>query len=162
MTHKAEAYGYHPQVILAGRRINDGMGGFVASETVKNLLKVGRGHNPVVTVLGITFKENVPDFRNTKVVDIISELKNYGIDPQVHDPLADPGLVHEEYGVALTEMDDLKKADAVIFAVSHREYLEQGWTLVSGLLKDGKGVVTDVRNALDRETVPEGISLWRL
>jgi len=162
LTHKAEAYGYHPQVILAGRRINDGMGGFVASETVKNLLKVGRGHHPVVTVLGITFKENVPDFRNTKVVDIISELKNYGIDPQVHDPLADPELVHEEYGVALTEMSDLKKADAVILAVSHREYLKQGWALVSGLLKDEKGVVTDVRNVLDRETVPEGISLWRL
>jgi len=162
LTHKAEAYGYHPQVILAGRRINDGMGSFVASETVKNLMKSGRGNNPIVTVLGITFKENVPDFRNTKVVDIISELKNYGIDPQVHDPLADPELVHEEYGVALTEMGDLKKADAVILAVSHREYLEQGWTLVSGLLKDGKGVVTDVRNALDRETVPEGIRLWRL
>jgi len=162
LTHKAEAYGYHPQVILAGRRINDGMGGFVASETVKNLLKNRRGDNPVVTVLGITFKENVPDFRNTKVVDIISELGNYGIVSQVHDPLADPELVEEEYGVKLTPMDGLAKADAVILAVSHNEYLEQGWSLIRGLLRDGKGVVTDVQNCLDRTQTPAGISLWRL
>jgi len=162
LTHKAEAHGYHPQVILAGRRINDGMGKFVAEETIKNLLKDGRGDKPVVTVLGITFKENVPDFRNTKVVDIIAELEKYGITPQVHDPLADPELVEEEYGVALTKMNDLAKADAVVLAVSHRDYLDQSWALITSLLKSGKGVVTDVQNCLDRTKVPQGVSLWRL
>ncbi len=162
LTHKAEAFGYHPQVILAGRRINDGMGQFIAQETVKLLMKNGRGDRPVVTVLGITFKENVPDFRNTKVVDILAELERFGITPQVHDPLADPSLVKEEYGVTLTHMDDLVKSDAVILAVSHNQYLEQGWSLISGLLKEGKGVVVDVRNCLDRQQAYDGISLWRL
>ncbi len=163
LTHKATMVGYHPQVILAGRRINDGMGEYVASATVKQLIHAG--HNvkgSTVTVLGFTFKENVPDLRNTRVIDIIRELRDYGITVQVHDPEADPQEAHEEYGISLLEESSLAPADAVIFAVPHRQYLERGWDLVTSLLDGGEGPVLDIKARLDRVSVPAGVSLWRL
>ncbi|RME32452.1 MAG: nucleotide sugar dehydrogenase [Gammaproteobacteria bacterium] len=163
LTHKAAMLGYHPQVILAGRRINDGMGEYVASAAVKQLIHAG--HNvkgSTVTVLGFTFKENVPDLRNTRVIDIVRELRDYGITVQVHDPEADPAEAREEYGITLQEQSSLAPADAVIFAVPHRQYLERGWDLVSSLLDGGEGPVLDIKGRLDRASVPAGIRLWRL
>ncbi|MCW8952391.1 MAG: nucleotide sugar dehydrogenase, partial [Rhodospirillales bacterium] len=128
LTHRAEQVGYHPQVILAGRRINDGMGAMVAREVIKRLMNGERnGRKLVVTVLGITFKENVPDFRNTRSVDVIAELEAFGIEVQAHDPLADPEAVKEEYGVTLTAQEDLKPADAVVLTVAHDDYVNGGW-----------------------------------
>jgi UDP-N-acetyl-D-glucosamine/UDP-N-acetyl-D-galactosamine dehydrogenase len=166
LTHKAEQLGYIPQVILSGRRINDGMGVFVAKEVVKRTLARGKvcfdGHRPLVTILGFTFKENVSDLRNTRVIDIVQALKSYSFDVQVHDPLAYPKEAEHEYGIQLLPFEQLKPADAVILAVSHDEFKPDPWRLVSGLLKDGQGVVADVRKMLPREQTPEGITLWRL
>jgi UDP-N-acetyl-D-galactosamine dehydrogenase len=163
LTHKAERLGYSPQVILAGRRINDGMGRFVAEEVVKSLIREGVNvKDSLVTVLGLTFKENVPDLRNTRVTDILHELLEYGMNVQVHDPLADPAEALDEYRIHLTAEQDLRPADAVVLAVPHRQYLEQGWALLSRLLQDSRGVVADVKGVLPRETRPDGISLWRL
>ncbi|MCP5371504.1 MAG: nucleotide sugar dehydrogenase [Hyphomicrobiales bacterium] len=162
LTFRAEAVGYNPQVILAGRRINDGMGAWIAGETVKRLLKSGNGGRRGVTILGVTFKEDVPDCRNTKVTDIAEELESYGLQVQVTDPMADPAEVKEEYGLTLTPLADLTPADAVILAVPHREYREGGWGLVTGLLHDRQGFVVDVRCALDRGGRPEGVKLWRI
>ena len=153
--------GYHPQVILAGRRINDNVGFRVARECVRRLFGKGDGGS-TVTVLGLTFKENVPDTRNSKVVDIVRELKSFNIDVQVHDPLASPEEAQHEYGIALTPMDKLRPADAVIFAVSHEDYVQGGWPLVMKLLKGGQGVVLDIKSQLDRAVQPAGIDLWRL
>src|SRR5262249_11694387 len=123
LTHKAEKVGYHPQVILAGRRINDGMGKYVAEQTVKQMIQAG---SPVkgahVNVLGLTFKENCPDLRNSKVVDIINELKAYGCEVFVHDPEGDAAEALHEYGVQLTKWEDLPRAEAIIAAVAHRQF----------------------------------------
>ena len=164
LTHRAEQAGYHPEVILAGRHINDGMGAFIASETVKLMLKnATSGTIPnQITVLGLTFKENVPDLRNTKVVDVISEFTTFGMQVQIHDPEAQPEEAQHEYGIDLTPLDKLNAADAVVLAVPHSAYGEGGWGLVTGLLKNGRGVVIDVRGVLDRDAVPDGITLWRL
>src|SRR3954454_18121314 len=118
LTYRAERAGYHPEVILAGRRINDNVGQRVALACVQSLFKRGRT-NAIVTVLGITFKENVPDTRNSGVVDIVRELENVGVEVQVHDPLALPEEAKHEYGITLVERDKLKPADAVILAVAH-------------------------------------------
>jgi UDP-N-acetyl-D-galactosamine dehydrogenase len=116
----------------------------------------------VVTVLGMTFKENVPDTRNSRVIDIVQELGLFGIDAQVHDPLASSQEAKHEYGIALCDLDSLRPADAVIFAVAHDEYVRGGWPFVIRLLKDNEGVVLDVRRRLDRDAKPAGIELWRL
>jgi UDP-N-acetyl-D-galactosamine dehydrogenase len=116
----------------------------------------------MVTILGLTFKENVSDLRNTRVVDIIHALKSYSFEVQVHDPLAHPEEAVEEYGIELTPLDRLQPAQAVVLAVSHDLYRVEGWGLISRLLQGGQGVVADVRNLLPREEVPEGIALWRL
>ncbi len=163
LTHKAEAIGYHPQVILSGRRINDGMGKFVAEKTVK--LMTGAG-SPVagasVNVLGLTFKENCADIRNTRVIDIIAELRNYGVRVFAHDPLADPHEAKEEYCEALHAWADLPRADAIVVAVAHKEYLEHPVEKLLEKLKPG-GVVVDVKSKLDREALSgNGISFWRL
>lgn len=127
LTHKAEALGYHPEVILAGRRINDGMGAFVASQIIKALLKKGmRVSGARALVLGLAFKENCPDLRNTKVIDLVSELAEYGVEVDVHDPLVDASEAFDEYGLALTEAPDNGFYDAVVLAVPHAPYLEQG------------------------------------
>ncbi|WP_126465087.1 nucleotide sugar dehydrogenase [Candidatus Terasakiella magnetica] len=162
LTHKAEQLGHHPQVILAGRRVNDRMGYHVAMQAIKMLMKRGRKDEPVVTILGLTFKENVPDLRNSKVVDIITELEDMGIKTQISDPWADADEAMHEYGVTLTPQAELKPADVVILAVNHREYINEGWSLIQENLKDAEGSVIDIKAALDRTNVPDQISLWRL
>ncbi len=162
LTHQAEKVGYIPEVILAGRRINDNLGRFVAQETVRRLLRRGVTGPLSVNVLGITFKEDVPDVRNTRVTDIITELEGFGVAVAVHDPAASHEVVAAEFGLNLVPLDEIEPADGVILAVSHRDYVDQGWPLVTRLLKDGKGLVADVRAFLDRDQRPEGIELWRL
>ena len=163
LSYKATKSGYIPDLILASRHINDGIGGHVASKLIKSLIQSGNQvENSVITVLGLTFKENVSDIRNTRVVDILAELEDYGVEVQVHDPLAEPEELREEYGIESTEKSALKKADAVVLAVSHREYLDGGWDYICDLLKDGRGVVFDVKAVLDRETIPDGVTLKRL
>ncbi|MCF8477555.1 MAG: nucleotide sugar dehydrogenase [Pseudolabrys sp.] len=161
LTYRAEKAGYHPEIILAGRRINDGMGQWVARECVRSLT-LRNCTNSVVTVLGMTFKEDVPDIRNSRVIDIVRELERFGIRVQVHDPLARAEETKHEYGVALAAMETLEPADAVILAVGHRAYVAEGWPLMQKLLKGGKGSVIDVKSRLDRAHKPEGIELWRL
>src|SRR5262249_8112878 len=161
LTHRAEKAGYHPQVILAGRRTNDGVGQRVARECVRRLLCRGSA-NAVVTVLGLTFKENVPDIRNSKVPDIVNELQSFGIAVQVHDPLARVDEAIHEYGVKLVDINSLSPADAVILAVGHRDYVSGGWPFVTGLLKQGEGIVLDVKSILERAAKPRGVELWRL
>ncbi len=166
LTHKAEQLGYIPQVILAGRRINDSMGKFVARELIKEVLKQGgisfAGEKPIITVLGLTFKENVSDIRNTKVVDIVAELETYGFEVQVTDPMAYPEEAKHEYGINIVSVDKLKPAVGVVMAVAHDPFKKEGWALVQRLLKGGKGVVSDIKNLLPRDKVPAGITLWRL
>jgi UDP-N-acetyl-D-galactosamine dehydrogenase len=162
LTYRAEMAGYHPEVILAGRRINDGTGELVARECIRRLFKRRGLAEATVTILGLTFKENVPDMRNSRVVNIERELRSYGINVQVHDSLAPPEEAWDEYGIRLTELNALQPADAVILAVAHGEYLSGGWPLVVSLIRNGKGVVLDVKAKLDRTCKPEGIELWRL
>ena len=161
LTHRAEKAGYHPEVILAGRRINDGVGQRVARECLYRMLRNGSAGR-LVTILGLTFKENVPDVRNSKVVDIVSELRSFGATVQVHDPLADASEVRHEYGIELMERDAMAPADAVVLAVPHQAYLSEGWCGVVPLLKNGRGIVIDVKARLDRAKKPEGVELWRL
>ena len=148
-------------MILAGRRINDGVGQRIARECVRRLLKRKQG-TPVVTILGMTFKENVPDTRNSKVADIVEELRSFDLTLQVHDPLASPQEVKQHYGIELSAMEALSPADAVILAVAHESYVQGGWPLLKRLLKDQRGVVLDVKSLLDRCQQPDGIDLWRL
>ncbi len=164
LTHRAQRSGYNPEVILAGRRINDSMGEWVAKETVKRLLTMrnGNGGTLRVSVLGITFKENVPDCRNTRVTDIVRELQAFGIAAAVHDPVADPVGVQDECNIKLCPLEALEPADGVVLAVPHRFYRDRGWSLISSLLKNGRGLVVDVRSCLDRAGRPEAITLWRI
>jgi UDP-N-acetyl-D-galactosamine dehydrogenase len=160
LTYRAEKAGYHPQVILAGRRINDEMGRRIARECIRGLLR-RKGQSGTVIVLGMTFKENVPDIRNSRVIDIVQELRDFGIDVQIADPLADPGAVEEEYGVVLTALDALRPSDAVVLAVAHEPYVAGGWRMIQRLLRDGEGLVLDVKMKLDRASKPGTIELWR-
>lgn len=160
LTHRAEKAGYHPEVILAGRRVNDGVGARIANECVKLLLARQNGEKPRVIVLGLTFKEDVPDIRNSKSFDIVEELQQFGISVAVSDPLAD----HDEaqrHGVTLTPLEALAPADCVILAVGHRAYRDAGWTLIDRLVKQD-GIVMDVKGLLDRATKPASLALWRL
>jgi UDP-N-acetyl-D-galactosamine dehydrogenase len=161
LTYKAEMMAYHPQVILAGRRINDGMGERVARDLIRGLLKRGV-KDGVVTVLGLTFKENVPDTRNSKVVDIVRELQSYGLVVQVCDPRARADDAQHEYGITLTPLDSLQPADAVVLAVAHQEFVSGGWGLIKKLLGGDEGMVFDIKSALDRDKRPADIELWRL
>ena len=163
LAYKAAMHGYHPQVILAGRRVNDGMGVHVAGRTVKALMRRDVGtRGAVVTVLGFTFKPDVADLRNTRVVDIVRELRDYGFAVQIHDPRADAEEALREHGVESLPSDALRPADAIILAVPHREFVERGWTGVTALLRDGRGIVIDVKGVLDRGSRPDGIDLERL
>jgi UDP-N-acetyl-D-glucosamine/UDP-N-acetyl-D-galactosamine dehydrogenase len=163
LTHKAEKIGYQPQVILSGRRINDGMGRFVAQRAIKEMIQ--SGHNVLgetVTVLGLTFKEDCPDIRNSKVIDIIRELEEYGVRVQVHDPLVDPAEAAHEYGVELVPLDGLRPAAAVVVAVAHRQYRDLTAAGLASLMKHNP-VLVDVKGIFDRQAVREaGIRLWRL
>jgi UDP-N-acetyl-D-galactosamine dehydrogenase len=160
LTHRAEKAGYHPEVILAGRRINDGVGERVARACVQLLLRHGGGGH--VAVLGLTFKEDVPDIRNTRVIDIVRELEAFGIEARVADPMADATEVRHEYGLTLHPLSDLQGAAAVILAVPHRDYIDGGWDLVTSLLRGSKGPVLDIKARLPRADAPDGIDLWRL
>ena len=163
LTHKAEKLGYHPQIILAGRRINDGMGKFIAEQTVKKMIAAGcpvKGSR--VNVLGLTFKEDCADLRNSKVIDIIDELRSFGVDVAVHDPSADPQEAMNEYGVELVQWHELERADAVVAAVAHRQYRELSARDFGQVLRDG-GVFIDVKAHFDREALRDaGIEVWRL
>ncbi|MDE2020465.1 MAG: nucleotide sugar dehydrogenase [Patescibacteria group bacterium] len=162
LTSKAEQLGYHPQVILAGRKINDGMGTFIAQKAVK--LLVGQGA-PIkgarVAILGLTFKENVPDVRNSRVPDIVKELKTFGIDILVHDPLADPGEAGREYGLSLAPLESLIRLDGLILAVPHREFLAAGAEFWSARLKPN-GIFVDVKSAFDSAKFPPPFAYWQL
>jgi UDP-N-acetyl-D-glucosamine/UDP-N-acetyl-D-galactosamine dehydrogenase len=163
LTHKAEKIGYIPQVILSGRRINDGMAKFIAQRTVKEMIHAGHGIlGSVVTVLGLTFKENCPDLRNSKVIDIIRELEEYGVTVQVNDPLAEAEEAQHEYGVSLVPFDKLEPAAAVVVAVSHADYLALSMDQLAGLMKEHP-VLIDVKGLYDRNKVQQaGMRLWRL
>ena len=163
LTHKAETTGYHPEVILAGRRINDGMGKFIAEKTVKLMIKAGSSIKGArVNVLGLTFKEDCPDLRNSKVIDIIRELQSYGIEVGVHDPSADAAEARHEYCVELLAWDNLPQADAVVLAVAHKEYRQLTPDGLSRQLKAGGGVV-DVKAVLNPVDVrAAGYVFWRL
>lgn len=164
LTSKAESVGYHPQVILAGRRINNGMGKFVAEQTMKRLSQLNRPVNDLkVAVLGLTFKENVPDLRNSKVPDIIHELKEYGLQVLVHDPIAESEEAVEEYGIHLSKWEQLKDVDGIVLAVAHRAYAEMdSQKLLSPLRSQRDGVVIDVKCVLDQAKLPASIKYWRL
>lgn len=164
LTAKAESVGYHPQVILSGRRINNGMGKFVAEQTMKLLSQLPRPVNELkVAVLGLTFKENVPDLRNSKVPDIINELREYGVQVIVHDPIADPGEAVHEYGIKLVDLKQIQGVDGVIVAVSHKSFLEIGLAELLKPLRDHKnGVLVDVKSIFDPAKVPASIKYWRL
>jgi len=163
LTHKAEKIGYIPQVILAGRRINDGMGKFIAQRTVKEMIRAGHGiHGCTVTVLGLTFKEDCPDLRNSKVIDIIRELKDYGIDVQVYDPLADVKEAEHEYGISLTQTNKLRPATAVVAAVAHRSIRELPVGQLKSLMNRNP-VLADVKGIYDRKALEAaGVRVWRL
>jgi len=161
LTYRAEKAGYHPEIILAGRRINDGVGERVARECLRALQQRGCSDG-LVTILGMTFKENVPDIRNSKVIDIARELMRSGVRVQVHDPIASSEETAREYGITLTPFESLKPADGVIIAVAHQGYGTGGWPMIAKLLKNGKGLVLDVKSKLDRAQTPEGVELWRL
>ena len=165
LTFKAEAIGLHPHVILAGREINDGMGKFIAESTVKRLIQNDcKIKSARVGVLGLTFKENVPDLRNTRVVDVISELEDYGVNVLVHDPQADQEEAQLELGVSLSKYDELCDLDAFILAVSHDEYKNiSAKEIVKMFADQSKALVLDVKGFFDRQTLSDaGISYWRL
>ena len=161
LTAKAEQLGYQPEVILSGRRVNDGMGAYLAQRVVKLIAATGRPIRKArVGILGFTFKENVPDIRNSKVVDTYRELREFGIEPMVHDPLADRSAVLHEYGVELTSIDQFKNLDALIYAVAHDDYgphIEH----VSDMIARG-GVVADVRSSIDPGKLRPDIVYWSL
>ncbi len=164
LTTKAESVGYHPQVILAGRRINNGMGKFVAEQTVKLLSRLERPiKNLRVAVLGLTFKENVPDLRNSRVPDIIHELRDYGLQVIVHDPLAHPEEALAEYDIPLVPWDQVRKVDGIVVAVPHQAYLAMGTQELLKPLNDvGNGVVVDVKGILAPKFLPATTKYWRL
>jgi UDP-N-acetyl-D-glucosamine/UDP-N-acetyl-D-galactosamine dehydrogenase len=163
LTYKAEMLGYHPDVILAGRRINDSMGNFIAQQTVKQLIQAG---SPIkgasVNVLGITFKEDVPDLRNSKAAHLVAELRAYGLEVHVHDPVADPGEARQEYGIELVSWESLPQADALVVAVAHQAFVSMPESAYIDRLKPG-GCFVDVKARFDRAWLLEaGARVWRL
>ncbi len=164
LTFKAEALGYHPEMILAGRRINDGMGKYIAERTVKLLIHSGKAvKGAKVAILGFTFKENVPDLRNTRVVDIVNELAEFGIQVLVHDPLADSREAKQYYGLDLVPMETLKGVDAVVVAVLHKAYAQLGLKGIAGLCTNGHPIVIDVKSVFDANQAHKlDITYWQL
>ncbi len=163
LTYKAEILGYHPEVILAGRRINDGMGKYIAEQTIKQMIANSNAiKGAKVVVLGLTFKEDCPDLRNSRVADVITELRTYGVEIIVHDPLADAGEARHEYGVELHAWEALPMANAIVLAVAHREYLKRPIADFRAKLIEG-GCLIDVKSALDPEMLDSAaIPFWRL
>ena len=163
LTFRAQQAGFHPEVILAGRRTNDFMGPHVAAQAVKRMVRQG---HPMpqsrVTVLGLTFKQDIPDLRNTRMADVVRELESYHLHVQVSDAFADPAEAQAEYGIRLTPLDALAPARAIVLGVPHQPYREQGWSLIGKLLAPGPSVVVDVRGVLPKDRVPKGCLYWRL
>lgn len=163
LTYKAESIGYLPELILAGRRINDYMGHFITNSLIKLMIKKEVNiQDSRITVLGVTFKENVPDIRNSKVIDIINQLTEFGMEVQVADPLAEPEDVKKEYKLTICPFNNLKPSDAIILAVPHEFYLKENWDFFSSLLKNNSGIVFDIKSVLNKNTCPMNIELWRL
>ncbi len=164
LTVKAESLGYHPEMILAGRRVNDGMGKYVAERAVKMLIAAGKQvQGATIAILGITFKENVPDLRNTKVVDIIAELDDYGVRVLVNDPLADAEEAKRYYGVDLKDLTQIKAVDGVVVAVAHREYLDLGFSEIVALCGGSTKLILDVKGVFGhRQAEQHGVTYWRL
>ena len=164
LTYKAEMMGYHSQVILAGRRINDDMGAFIAQSCVKQLIASDKNvRNAKVAILGFTFKENCPDIRNSKVYDIVKELREYGIEPLITDPVADTTILHKEYDVEFCGADAIKDMDAVILAVAHDEFKVYDVNKMNELFGSGKKVLLDVKGMLNKDVFEAaGYSYWRL
>lgn len=162
LTAKAQEVGYHPHVILAGRETNDGMGAFIARKLIKMM---SCGDSPLsgrrVAILGLTFKENVPDIRNSKVPDIIDELKSFGIEPLVHDPFANAEETMHEYGVKLTSWDEIRDLDGVVLAVAHQQYVGVPIEDLLGVLRPG-GAIVDVKSVLNPASVPASVKYWSL
>jgi UDP-N-acetyl-D-galactosamine dehydrogenase len=162
LTTKAEALGYHPQVILAGRRINDNMGRYIAQRLIKLLAQTKISiQNSRIGILGLTFKENVPDLRNSRIPDIVKELGEFGINPLVHDPLADLQEARREYGVELVTWKELSNLDGLILGVNHQFYLDLSPKDLIGCLKEN-GVLVDVKSVLDPADIPDRIIYWSL
>ena len=167
LTYKAEQLGYHSQIILSGRRINDDMGKYVAENVVKNLIKANISVKQAqVVILGFTFKENCPDTRNTKIIDIVKELEEYGINPIIIDPIADAKEAKQLYGVEFVPIDEIQEMDAVIIAVAHKEFIELSMKKIDSLFKDTrneKKVLIEVKGILDKQKViSAGYNYWRL
>lgn len=164
LTYKAEELGYHSQVILSGRRINDDMGKYVAENCVKSLIKADKNvRNAKVAILGFTFKEDCPDVRNTKIIDIVKELNEYGIEPVISDADADYDEASKLYNIKLTELQDIKGMDAVIVAVAHRTIKTLGLNEIEKMYGNGKKVMIDIKGVFDRDSLKErGYIYWRL
>ena len=164
LTYKAEQLGYHSQIILSGRRINDDMGKYIAENCVKNLIEADKNvKNARVAILGFTFKENCPDTRNTKVIDIVNELKEYGIEPLISDPEADIEEARHLYGIEFVDIDAIKDMDAVILAVAHDKFKTISSTDFDTLFADNNKVLLDIKGMLDRRVYEkEGYIYWRL
>ena len=163
LTHKAVSLGYHPEVILAGRRINDGMGKYVAEQTVKQISRAGHAlGGATVVVLGVTFKENCPDLRNSKVFDIVRELRDYGVDVALHDPVADAAQAQRVYGAELLPWDALPRAHAIVAAVAHHAFAQRALDDYAALLEPG-GALIDVKAQFDADALRAlGVRVWRL
>ncbi len=163
LTHKAERIGYHPEVILAGRRINDSMGKYVAEQTIKQIIQAGHSVNGShVIVLGLTFKEDCSDSRNTRVIDVVNELKSYGVQVWVHDPVADAREARHEYGLELHAWEALPKAKAIVAAVAHKEFLSKKTEEYLKKLEHG-GCFIDIKSRFDAATLTAaGLQVWRL
>ena len=164
LTYKAEELGYHSQVILSGRRINDSMGKYVAENCVKNLIAIEKPvKNAKVAILGFTFKENCPDTRNSKVFDIVEELREYGIEPVIADPQADKEEAKRLYGVTLSDLSDVKDMDAVILAVAHSDFGSLTVKDMDGLFGKGTRLLLDIKGMMDRKEYEKaGYRYWRL
>ena len=164
LTFKAQQLGYDPRVILSGRSLNDGMGKYIAERVALGLVEVGeKVEGARVTILGLTFKENVPDLRNSLVFDIISNLESYGVELQLCDPLIKQDEIEERHRPRFKSLDGLDPAKMVVYAVPHHEFQSLGWSnLRDGVLLEGTSMVLDIKGVLPKEGVPKGVKVWRL
>ena len=164
LTYKAEMMGYHSQIILAGRRINDDMGKYVAENCVKSLIRAGKAvKGAKVAILGFTFKENCPDTRNSKVFDIVKELREYGIEPMVADPVADAAQAKRLYGIEFVDVSQVRKQDAVVLAVAHAKFATLSIADTDAFFGTGQKILLDIKGLLDRKAYEDaGYLYWRL
>lgn len=162
LAHKANAAGYNPEIIMASRRVNDGMGSYLACLIAKKMARRGLAAGTRLTVLGVSYKEDNGDLRNSGVIEVVWELEEYGFEVQVADSCADPGEADERYGLVLTPEQQLLPASAIILAIPHTSYKEAGWPMIRGLLAGGTGMVFDIKGVLNPTEKPMDIELWRL